>query len=199
MKNEFAIAEVMSGQLNALVKNLMAQMAIDDASEAVRRVNAGEWVVRMATGLLRQITTVPVGGVMRFCAKDHLKSANVGWMGDNFKRLFLNKVEENVGDVVLAVHCLERESNNALIQTELGARAEIQLAHSFKLLENQCEHLLVNGNANANIAYIKGSDGNFWAVSARWLLGDRFWGLHANSVEDPSKWSAGSHVLSRDS
>ena len=42
---EFAIAEVMPGRLNALVKNLMRQMGIEDPNEAVRRVNAGEWVV----------------------------------------------------------------------------------------------------------------------------------------------------------
>jgi len=45
MKPEFAIAEVKTGQLNALVKNLMGQMEIDDPNEAVRRVNSGEWAV----------------------------------------------------------------------------------------------------------------------------------------------------------
>lgn len=43
--NEFAIAEVTTGRLNALVKNLMCQMGISNPNEAVRLINSGEWVV----------------------------------------------------------------------------------------------------------------------------------------------------------
>lgn len=43
--SDFAIAEVTTGKLNALVKNLMKQMGIDDPIEAVRRINSGQWVV----------------------------------------------------------------------------------------------------------------------------------------------------------
>ena len=42
---EFAIAEVMPGKLNALVKNIMLQTGEIDPNEAVRLVNSGEWVV----------------------------------------------------------------------------------------------------------------------------------------------------------
>jgi len=45
MSSEFAIAEVLPGKLNALVKNLMHGMDISDPNEAVRRVNSKEWVV----------------------------------------------------------------------------------------------------------------------------------------------------------
>ncbi len=41
----FAIKDVPVGQLNALVKNLMAQMDINDPVEVIRRINAGEWLV----------------------------------------------------------------------------------------------------------------------------------------------------------
>lgn len=44
MKN-FAISDVPTGKLNAMVKTIMAQMSIDDAGEAVRRISAGEWIV----------------------------------------------------------------------------------------------------------------------------------------------------------
>ena len=43
--NEFAISEVLPGKLNALVKNIMAQVQTSDPSEAVRLVNSGERVV----------------------------------------------------------------------------------------------------------------------------------------------------------
>ncbi|MBN2093950.1 MAG: hypothetical protein JW740_01055 [Candidatus Zambryskibacteria bacterium] len=57
MKSEFAISEVLPGKLNAMVKNIMGQMKIDDPNEAVRRVNAGEWVVsRVVKSILRLIS-----------------------------------------------------------------------------------------------------------------------------------------------
>jgi hypothetical protein len=46
MESQFAIAEVLPGKLNSLVKNLMKQMRTDDANEAVRRINSGEWFVQ---------------------------------------------------------------------------------------------------------------------------------------------------------
>jgi len=48
MKN-FAISDITTGKLNAMVKTVMSQMGIDDASEAVRRINSREWVVSKAT------------------------------------------------------------------------------------------------------------------------------------------------------
>ena len=44
MSTEFAIAEVMPGKLNALVKNIMRQTGEADPNKAVRLVNSGEWV-----------------------------------------------------------------------------------------------------------------------------------------------------------
>lgn len=200
-KPEFLIAEVLPGKLNAMVKNIMAQMGIkDDPNEAVRRINACEWVVKRFD-LLKQIATVSVSGAARFVAEDHLKEANIGWMGDNFKKLFLKKTEENVGEAAIAVHRLERASKDAPIMTELGNRAEIKLAHFFSLLKAQSKGqegaLAVDGSAN--IAYIIGDDGNFWAVSASWDSGDRCWRVEALSVGLPREWDAGHRVLSCDS
>ena len=45
MNDGFVTARVYPGKTNALVKNLMRQMGISDPNEAVRRMNAGEWVV----------------------------------------------------------------------------------------------------------------------------------------------------------
>lgn len=41
----FAIANVLPGKLNALVKNIMKQTGTDDPNEAVRLVNSGEWLL----------------------------------------------------------------------------------------------------------------------------------------------------------
>jgi len=47
--SEFAIANVLPGKLNALVKNVMLQTGETDPSEAVRLVNSGEWVLSKST------------------------------------------------------------------------------------------------------------------------------------------------------
>lgn len=44
-RDRHVIDDVEVGRLNALVKNVMAAMEIADHHEAIRRVNAGEWVV----------------------------------------------------------------------------------------------------------------------------------------------------------
>ena len=47
MKKEYVIEGVLPalGQLNAMLKNVMAKMQIDDPNEAIRRINSGEWTV----------------------------------------------------------------------------------------------------------------------------------------------------------
>ena len=199
-KPEFAIADVPPGRLNALVKNIMAQMGIDDPGEAVRRVNSGEWVVRIA-GLLKPVATVQVSSTPKFIASEHVQTANVGWMGDNFRRVFLNFVEENMSDATLAVSRIERNSLDAPILTELGDKAETKLAYLFQLMEKQSRGeegmLLVNGYAN--IVYVEDEDNTVWAVHAHWYSDYGCWYVDAYSVGDPSEWGAGYQVLSRDS
>jgi len=54
MGKEFVISDVETGKLNALVKNLMSQMAITDSNETVRRINSGEWVVSQIANKWRE-------------------------------------------------------------------------------------------------------------------------------------------------
>ena len=61
MSTEFAIADVLPGKLNALVKNLMRQTGETDPNEAVRLVNSGEWVISKPTRSWRE-----EGGVIFF-------------------------------------------------------------------------------------------------------------------------------------
>lgn len=181
------------GKMEAVVNKL-------GGMEGVDRFLSGELTVK-ASDLLRKLATAEVVGVARFVAIEHLKTANVGWMGDNFKKFFLGKVEESVGSDVIVVHRLEKDSRDAPIMTELGDRVEIKLAQFFGLLEKQSKDeagpLLVNGYSN--IAYITGSDGNLWAVGASWYSGNGYWIVGAYSVESPFGWRAGGQVLSRDS
>jgi hypothetical protein len=162
--------------------------------------SGGATVVKQAD-LLRRITTVTVPGAQYFVGKGWLKAANVGWTGENFNRLFLDKAEENVPEVKLAVNRLERASLDAPILTELGEAAEIQLVYLFDLLKKQSKGeggvLLTNGYVN--IFYVRDANGNLWVVNARWRSGYRYWHVEARSVELPFRWRGGYQVFSRDS
>jgi hypothetical protein len=71
----------------------------------------------------------------------------------------------------------------------------------FDLLKNQSKGeagvLLINGYSN--IFYIRGSDGNLWAVRAHWNSRYDHWNVEAHSVVFPHGWLIGSQVFSRDS
>lgn len=183
--------ELNLGQVEAIVNKL-------GGMDGVKRFLSGEVLVR-ATNLLKQVAKASVSDIKRFLAKDNLKAANVVWMNDNFKRLFLEKVEENVSAAELCIHRLEKDSCDPEIMAELGeGRREIALAHFFKLLTKQQAKgsqgpLLTNGWAN--IAYIMGSDGSLWAVRAGWHRDG--WYVDACSVEGPNRWYAGDQVVSR--
>ncbi len=144
--------------------------------------------------------TVSVTAVKRFVAREHLAEANIGSRGDNFNRLFLDHVEENVPAGRVAIHALVEDSPSPEIMVELGrARRLIHLAHFFQLLKKQAR-----GQAGPlmikekwNIADCIGSDGNVWAVVADWLSVSRFWSIEAYSVGLLVEWDAGSRVLSQ--
>lgn len=193
--SEFASAELTAGQLNALVKKVGGK---DRVLEILR--GDVELAIKQPC-LLRRVSTIQVSGVKKFVAADRLKAANVGCMDDNFKKLFLNKVEENIEDAAIAIHRLEKASLDAPILAELGNRAETKLCQLFALLEKQSRGekgvLLVSGYAN--IVYIRGNDGNLLAVSASWNSHFGYWGVGAHSVEPPTGWFDGPQVLSRDS
>lgn len=151
--------------------------------------------------LLRRVGVAAVYGTEKFVARDHLKDANVGWMGDNFKKLFLSNVEEAVADIAVAIYRLEQSSLDAPIMAELGERTVIKLAHFFELLKKQScgESGVLLTNGYVNVAYIKGGDGNVWAVRAAWASGGRCWHVEASSVESSRRWLGGRQILSRDS
>ena len=147
---------------------------------------------------LKLVSTVTVAGAERFCTKDSRKVANVGWTGSNFYKVFLQKVEENVGAAKVAIHSLEEPSSGTQIISELGDHAEIKLANFFSLLENQSKGgggtLLTN--KCANIAFIRGDDSSLYMVLARWFYFPGCWFLGAMLVDDPHRWDEKALVLS---
>lgn len=112
MSHEFAIADVLPGKLNALAKNLMGQMHITDPNEAVRRINAGEWIVVRAA----EYPTLPVWRTIKigtgiedgvsFCCELERKDFRIGdWARDMLgqKAFTVATAEEDVDLVRLSV------------------------------------------------------------------------------------------------
>lgn len=154
--------------------------------------------------LLRWLTTSTVHGKKNFCAKDYFivdTSGNavvkISFMSDNFRKLFLGKVEENVENVTLNIYNLEKALSDAFIRAELGERAETSIGHLWALLAKQPNGesgvLLINGYAN--IFYIRGSNDKLLTVDAHWY--DDNWILYVYLVENPDEWRVGSRVVSR--
>lgn len=191
---KFASAPYTAGQLNALVKIV--------GPDNVPGILDGtlKFIIKQPD-LLKRFATITVPGVARFVAKDCLKEANVGWLGLNFKLHLCDKIEENVPEAKLVVSRLEKPSLDAPILAELDCKAEVSLAYMFDLLKKQSKGeddiLLTNGYAN--IFYIRGTDGNLWAVNCRWNSDNRYWDVEANSVEYPYRWNDGNRAFSRDS
>lgn len=180
-----------------------AQWAIQNTQEAIAlSVNAiTNRVKEAANKLLKFITTFTAPATKKFVAADHfvegkeIDGVKVAWMSDNFKNLFLPKVETDIESVTIRVHELSRNSKDLGIRTEVGEdNEEIKLAH---LLAGMKAHEADDENKVGKwlIGYIIGVDGNLWAVRAD-RHGDG-WGLSAFSVEYPNPWSAGVQVLSR--
>ena len=58
MKSEFLISGIETGQLNAMVKNVMRQTGIDNPEEAVRMMNAGELQVSVVSRNWREVNNI---------------------------------------------------------------------------------------------------------------------------------------------
>ena len=179
------------------------QRGLDDGAVAAMLDRINSLKPETPTPLLARVDTIEVPAVARFVAADHFKSGVAGitfWFGDNFKRHFLGKVEENVPAATLAINRLNRSSVDGPIRRELGAeREEIALAHFYELIKNQPrgERGKLPTDGTWIIAYIKDDKGNLWAVRASWYSFDREWSVDAYSVGNPCEWFAGYQVLSQ--
>lgn len=176
-----------------------AQWAIQNTQEAVALfVNAvTDRTKEKVQKILKFVTTIKTT-VQRFTATDHFKvgevveGVKIGWLSDDFKKLMLPKVEEDLAVTDINVYELVKNSKDLGIRAEIGeANEEIKLANFWQVLKARGDGKV----GNWLIGYITGVDNNLWAVSARWYGGG--WDLDAFSVEYPFPWIAGSQVCSR--
>jgi hypothetical protein len=130
-----------------------------------------------------------------------LKDFNIGWIGEDFKKNFLDKEETDIPDATLSIQKLVRDSFDKDILAELGDKAETKLVYVFNLIKNQLNGnagpLLTNGNSN--VFYIRNKNNELWVVGVLWHSYDGCWNAHADPLKDPCEWRAGYQVVSCDS
>lgn len=155
-------------------------------------------------GLTRLLTVVPLPGRARFVAAEHFRKSiasearvRIAWIGRNFRRHFLSKIEENVRPAEIGIHRLRRSARDAAIIDAIGERHETDLAHLWAMLLRQpageTGALAVRGSAN--VFYIRAANGTLWAVDAVW--GGAGWEIGASATDDPRPWRAGRVIISR--
>jgi hypothetical protein len=141
-----------------------------------------------------------------FVARDHFVvniSQNapiiISSIGGNFRRWFLNKIEEPFATNVLRGSKLCKASKDGPIIAELGGEKEAltTLTEIFGCMELQAggkrKPLLTNGYAN--IFYVRDADNMLRVVCILWRNGG--WSVNAWAIDASSKWSADSFVFFR--
>jgi hypothetical protein len=126
----------------------------------------------------------------------------ISFLGSNFRKFFLNKVEEPVGEQALRFGRLRKPSKDISIIADLGGskKAETTLSELFCLMHIQGEDqnngaLLMNGHSN--IFYVTDVTGVVRAVDACWSVTG--WRLDADSIVGPAVWNEDFRVFSSNS
>ena len=202
-------AQLALRDVRGLLNDLMVALSGADGAvwfEALKKFMRKEnpWleVTKATVVLLKKVTTVVVPTVAEFSTVVFLDDDSpVGWIGDNFKRMFGNHTESETSQSALQVHQLTESARDPAIIAELGGEqiAETTLGQMWQMLlvqgQGQDGNLLINGFAN--IFYIRSQvDNQLWAVYCRWDSGNRDWLVNAYPVSDPDDWYAGSQVFS---
>lgn len=185
---------------NVIGSLLLLLMAIGSAPKEIWRTVGMERVGLLSK--VRSIKVSPFDDKTQFVVTEKIRwETNIGCMDNLFKQAFMGKVEKDVSQDRITIYRLEEDAVYRAVLKELGEeRKEIALTHFFALLKKQSQGqsgpLLTNGHGN--VIFIKGNDGNFWAISANWNYVDRCWGVFANSIDTPGYLFAKRQIISYD-
>jgi hypothetical protein len=151
--------------------------------------------------------TFKTQGAKEFIAKqkfviDTSENARVriSYLGDNFRKHLLQKVERDIVAGNLKLSKLNRLQHDLPMSDEepgtvagLGGltKAEITLCEFYETLA----HKQAIGDFSWTVGYVRDDNDVLWAVDARWF-GDG-WDVGADSVTDPGSWYAGGEFVSR--
>lgn len=199
MKKETTIS--LLKEIRDILRSQTGYMLNNQPLTGENNVNPISAPIKKTESIFTPVTTIKVKGAKGFCLKGQLKYFNIGWIGENFKKNFLDKEETDIPDATLSIQKLVRDSFDKDILAELGDKAETKLVYVFNLIKNQLNGnagpLLTNGNSN--VFYIRNKNNELWVVNVYWNSDYGYWGVGADPIEDPYCWDAGSQVVSCDS
>jgi len=185
MKNEVSVNE-MQGPLKDFFEQLSGR------NGRARFEEFKLWLKKVEKKLLTHICTLHIPAQpASTTSKEYFEEAGVRYFWSNFESQFFGLEVEATGPIELAISKLNKDSFDGPVLTELGDMAEISVS--------QFREFLATNRKSPEwfIFYLRGRDGNLWAVIADWYSDNDGWDVRAGSVEDPSRWRAGDHVVSR--
>lgn len=155
--------------------------------------------------LLKNLGTVAIPAtVENFVAKDKFivntdKSAlvKISFIGHNFSKWFLGKIEKPKTETTLRYAKLVKPSVDGLILAELGKKHETALGDIYSLMEKQRdkESGVLHTNGRANIFYVRDIDKALRAVRVLWVGAG--WDVSAYWFNHPNAWFDNDRVFSR--
>jgi len=112
-------------------------------------------------------------------------------MNSDFEDQFLELEVEAVGAVTLSISKLEKNSLDAPILAELGEKAVTSVLHFAELLNYH------RGSSETFSVYLRGLDGELWAVRALLFTDRNGWSVGARPVRNSLGWRVGPQLVSR--
>ena len=151
----------------------------------------------MAEPLLQKGARVLIPAQERFVARDHFITSldpaakvPIVYVMGNFKRWFLDKIEEPSGEVSLMWYELQRNSGDQTIVAELGGvkRVETTLASVFALMHQQRlgQPGPLANNGWGNDFYVRDMAGELRSVYVHWC--DEGWGVDSAPIVRTTEW-----------
>jgi hypothetical protein len=153
--------------------------------------------------LLRYVGSVSVPEFESFFSADHLREGQpvgrlqITWIGSNFRKHFLGKIEGHKPARELDVYQLKVFANDSAIISDIGRPVEVTLHDIWVLLKRQLhgQHGLLRTDARPNVFYVRGALGKLWAVDTVWSGAG--WEIGASRLDDPRLWHRDINVISR--
>lgn len=163
----------------------------------------------VASILLKFVTTIALPAVDRFSVAEKIKvgetdGVEIGWIGENFQRVFGSLVETDIPAATLRISQLKKGSVDGPIIDDYGGtrQAAGSIVYMFEMLKKQGYGgegvLLTSGYANIIHVPDPNNPQNFWAVYCGWGAFCSGWSVSADPVAGSPEWDADSQVVSRD-
>ena len=140
----------------------------------------------------------------KFVARDKFMTKNsqvkICWLGENFMRYFLDKVEEPISETALCyqeLHGSRIDRQTITNEPDFEEKKETTLAELFSLMEKQKKgengDLFTDGSAN--VFYVRDINNALRGIDVYWEHGG--WNVRSLSITGKSKWSVDRRIFSR--